>query len=217
MMVKKFFDPKNIIAVDVYLEFRKTRKFAGILRKEKSSFYFEYDMNYLRSDSSIPIGTDLPLTEIKHTSKILFKSFEDRIPSKHNPAYKDYCMQMGIEISEKNPIILLATIGHKGPSSFIFEPRYCSPIKINELQKFRKKLGLTFREFADVFDFSTRTLQSFEADKPISKETIKRLEIYALFPRVALYEVMRSGSVLTSEKKHQVIKCINEMEAQSQT
>ena len=144
--------------------------------------------------------------------KFLFKSFEDRIPSRQNPAYKDYCRQMGIDPTEKDPIILLATIGHKGPSSFVFEPSYSSLVSKENLHQYRKNLGLTYREFADIFDFSTRTLQNFEANSSVSKDTIKRLEIYALFPQVALYEVVKNGGILTSEKKHQVMESIKNME-----
>ena len=46
----------------------------------------------------------------------------DRIPSKENPAYPDYCKSQGISVNETNPIILLIAIGKRGPSTFIFEP-----------------------------------------------------------------------------------------------
>ena len=89
-------------AVDVYLEKRGTRHYVGRLSKSNRHFVFEYDEAYRYSDNPLPIGPDLPIDKKTHSSLKLFPSFEDRIPSKQNPAYKEYCQSVGISSSEKN-------------------------------------------------------------------------------------------------------------------
>ena len=111
-----------IKAVNVYLERKKTRQYAGQLTKQNKKFVFEYDKAYRCSNYPIALGPDIPFTKKKHISSKLFPSFEDRIPSKRNPAYPEYCQSVGISPSEKNLLVLLSTIGRRGPSSFIFTP-----------------------------------------------------------------------------------------------
>ena len=115
---------KKTIAVDVYFEKYTSRQYVGRLTHEKNRFVFCYDDIYLYSDKAMALGPDLPCTEKEHKSKKLFISFEDRIPSKQNPAYKEYCEMTGISPQEKDPLVLVSTIGQKGPSSFIFVPVY---------------------------------------------------------------------------------------------
>ena len=124
MFKSKFTLPKNIVGIDIYLEFRKTRRHVGQLKKlnaKDKCYIFTYDINYMDQPSSIEIGPDLPLTRRVYKSKTMFKSIEDRIPSKGNPSYVEYCEDVGISPTEKDTIILLATIGRRGPSSFVFE------------------------------------------------------------------------------------------------
>ena len=87
----------KIEAVDVYLEKRKTREYVGRLSREGKKFIFIYNDSYLYKGRAIPLGPDLPLTKKKFISETLFPSFEDRIPSKRNPAYPEYCKMVGIE------------------------------------------------------------------------------------------------------------------------
>ena len=197
----KYTSPKYIIGVDVYLEFRKTMRFVGEFQKKDRHFVFSYDKFYLNQSSSIEIGPDLPLTKRVHKSKTLFKSFIDRIPSKRNPAYAEYCETVGISPTEKNEIVLLATIGRRGPSSFVFEPSYAPLVSDKERQDFRKSLNLTIREFAAVYDFSTKTLQKIEKGGLISRDSQKRMDTYILFPKVAIFDLMRNGGSLIIDKR----------------
>src|SRR3990167_11084504 len=119
---------KKITAVDVYLKKRKTREYVGQLTRDNAHYIFTYNDLYLYKDRSIPLGPDLPLTKKKFISDALFPSFLDRIPSNKNPAYKEYCKMVGIDANESDLIILLATLGQKGPSSFIFSPAHQSTI-----------------------------------------------------------------------------------------
>src|SRR3990167_2011348 len=148
---------KKINAVDVYLKKKKSRKYVGELYRKDDKFIFIYSDLYLYDEKSIPIGPDLPLSKKKFISNDLFHSFEDRIPSRNNPAYKEYCEMVGIKPSEKDPLTLVATLGQQGPSSFIFSPAQKSIITYEDIANFRKTLNLTVREFSDLFDFAPAT------------------------------------------------------------
>ena len=109
-------------ALDIYLERRKTRRYVGRLSRKKGKFVFEYDGTYLYSENPLAIGPDLPLGKARHTSSVLFPSFADRIPSQKNPAYKEYCQDVGISPFEKDAFVLLSTFGKKSPiTPFVYE------------------------------------------------------------------------------------------------
>ena len=206
-------EAKKIIAVDVFLELRKTRTYVGRLEESKNNaqeYNFHYDDKYLYSKTAIPLGPDIPLTKKNHRSQNLFKSLNDRIPSSKNPSYKEYCENMGISPKERNQIILLATIGRRGPSSFVFEPVYTDNYSSENVKQFREQLGLTLREFSQLFDFSNKTIQSIENDKGAGKESLKRIELYDKFPEVALYEVVKRGGLLHEDKKKSVVEKLEE-------
>src|SRR5690606_29078874 len=116
-----------------------------------------YQHSYLLKKNAIPLGPEFPLTQERFTSRKLFPSFEDRIPSKKNPAYPEYLHQFELDPEESDPIVLLSTIGRRGPSSFVFEPVRADAADRIDLATFRKSLGLTIREFAAVFDTSPGT------------------------------------------------------------
>jgi len=199
---------KNITAVDVYGERSKARQYVGRLTRKAENekiFQFEYDKNYMTGKTSIPLGPELPLYQQLHESEVLFESFIDRIPSRENPAYVDYCALMQISVDERDPIILAATIGRRGPSSFIFEPVYKNDFFAEDIKKYRLELGLTLREFASAFDMSFSNLQKIESNQGSGKDILKRVEIFKKFPNVALYEILRSGGGLHINKKKAVV------------
>ncbi len=209
-------DPKNIIAIDVFLENRKTRTYVGRLDKRKtvtnsnkdlSEYVFEYDQKYLYKKPNLPLGPDILLTKKMHTSSALFKSLNDRIPSSSNPYYKKYCETEGIDPNEKNSIILLATIGRRGPSSFVFEPVYKDEVTLENVKQYRHELGMTLREFSWVFDISPVTIQKMER-KTNNLDSTKRIMVYYKFPEVALFEVQKNGGILNSEKKQKVLEIL---------
>ncbi len=198
----------KIIAVDVFLEKRKTRVYVGRLTFDKDAYKFVYKKDYLYAKASIPLGNEMPLTQQEYTSRALFPSLSDRIPVRENPAYPDYCNSAGISISENNSLILLSAIGRRGPSSFIFEPVYERDFDGETCKRFRTELGLTIREFALVFDVSTATVTAIERGKNLGKEALKRLEIYCRYPDVAINEVHIRGGVLHGSKKVKVLKAL---------
>ncbi len=200
----------KIIGVFVFLEKRKTRTLVGELLKQNGVFVFTYDENYFKADSVIPLGPEFPLTQRKFESKKLFPSLEDRIPSSHNPAYIEYCQFMGIDPKEKDELVLLSTIGRKGPSSFIFYPNYEHEITFNNVIEFRKSLNLTTREFAHVFDLSQASLNALERKRILGKEILKRLEIFYHFPSVAASYLMINGGYLTHDKFNDAISVLRD-------
>lgn len=198
----------KIDAVEVYLKKRKTRQYVGRLSRDNTNYIFIYDDKYLYNNRSIALGPDLPLTKKKSVSKNLFPSFLDRIPSNKNPAYKEYCQMVGIDPSENDPIVLVATLGQKGPSSFIFSPAVDLTITHDDIVKFRKYLSLTVREFGELFDFSPATISGIENKTISGKEAMKRLEIYCKVPEAALYEANKNRFKINEEKMQLVEKCL---------
>ncbi len=212
MFKSKFASPKDIVGIYIYLEFKKARRYVGkleMLNSEYKFYVFTYDINYMNQPNSIEIGPDLSLTRRVYKSKTLFKSIKDRIPSKGNPAYKEYCEDAGINPTEKDKIILLATIGRRGPSSFAFEPIYRELISQEDRSSFRKKLGLTIREFSSAFDFSTKTVQKIEKGESIARDSQKRFDTYIIFPEVATFDLIRLGGSLMPEKRMEALKVLN--------
>ena len=190
----------KIIGVDVFLERRKTRLHVGELAKINDKFVFTYDEGYFKANNIIPLGPEFPLTQKKIESDRLFPSLEDRIPSKQNPAYSEYCQSMGVDPKEKDPLILLSTIGKKGPSSFVFSPVFERKILLEDLKNFREFLGLTTREFASVFEFSQSSINAFENGRTSGKDILKKFEILLNFPEVALDLLFLNSGCLVYEK-----------------
>ena len=188
----------KITAIDVYAEFGKSRILVGRLNKIKDKFQFTYNRKYLMSKKKLSLGPEFPMTKMRFYSDSLFNSFKDRIPSKENPAYSEYCEKFGISSDENNELVLLATIGSRGPSSFVFEPVFDSEFTAVDLAAFRKKLKLSIRDFAILFDFSYATVNKIENGKMSGRDILKRVEIYALFKEAALFEIERNKAKVHS-------------------
>ena len=177
----------------MYSETKKTKTLVGDLSFDSKTkkYIFNYERKYLLSKAAIPLGPELPLKKQQHQSKAgeLFPSFQDRIPSKQNPAYEDYCRTQGISSKEKNSIILLSTIGRRGPSTFVFESVYLDADPVKSLLHFRKEMDLSLRELALVFDLNFLTLHNIEKGKSTDKNTLKIISIYLNFPQVILWQI----------------------------
>jgi HipA-like protein len=200
----------KIVGVDIFLEKRKTRLHVGVLEKTNNKLVFTYDDFYFKAKNIIPLGPEFPLTQKQFMSDRLFPSLEDRIPSQQNPAYSDYCKLMGIDPKERDPFILLSTIGKKGPSSFVFSPIFERKILVEDLKNFRKFLGLTTREFATVFEFSQTSLNAFEKGRTSGKDILKRLEILLNFPAVSLDLLLINSGHLVYEKWNNAVEKLKE-------
>lgn len=196
--------------LQVFHEGRKRRIFVGelIYVKDKDRFELIYDKDYTLSSNAIPISPDLSLFKLRHQSKKgeLFPVFIDRIPVKSNPAYKDYCLSQGISPNETNPIILLGTIGRRGPSSFVFESVYHDAFNPVEITNLRELLEISQHDLAEAFDISKPTLQRIESGASQDPNTLKRLQILFEFPDVALWQLKQTGGRLHREVLAKLIK-----------
>ncbi|MBN2479502.1 MAG: HipA N-terminal domain-containing protein [Parachlamydiales bacterium] len=201
---------KKISAIAVFLEKRKSRIYVGKLYRKNNDFIFQYSDQYLHTEHIIPVGPDLPLTKKIHHAGKLFESLQDRLPSKENPAYGEYCQTMGISIDENDPLVLLATIGRRGPSSLIFEPIFSKEFTSKDVLRYRKWLGLTQREFASCFEFSKSTLIRIEHEKEFKNEVLKRLELYMKFPETACYQIIQNSGWLNDDKTKEILKKIKQ-------
>ena len=199
------FNFELIDGIQVVLEKGVSNKLVGILKFFDGEFQFEYENDYLKSPSAIPLGPEMPLVRRQYQSKKLFRPFFERIPSRENPAYPEYCKAAGISADEKDPIILLAKIASRGPSSFLFKPIYHESFTKSDLKKFRKKLGLSIREFAHTFDFSHPGISRVETGKSEGGEILRRAEIYASYPEVALDQLKRRSAYLHRDKLEKAV------------
>jgi hypothetical protein len=206
MSIYSEFSPQNIIGVDVFLERFQTRIYVGKLEKREDKFHFIYDPTYLKAKNVLPLGPEFSLTRAEFVSKDLFPSFADRLPDPNNPAYPDYCAATGISPDVSEPIILLSTIGKRGPSSFIFEPIYKETFNYADCEQFREQLGLSMQDFANLFDVSLSILQKIKAGETSGKEVLKRLEQYFHFPESLDLQIKRNAKWLHSKKQNLILK-----------
>jgi len=195
--------------LQIFHEGRKRRVLVGELffDPKKERYILTYDKEYVHLKEAIPLGPGLDLFKLRHESEKnkLFPSLTDRIPEKSNPAYIDYCQSQGISFDETNPIILLGTIGKRGPSSFIFELIYESKFDPNEIIQLREQLSITQHDLALAFDIKKSTLQRIEAGHSHDINTLKRLEILIKFPDVALWQLQQTGGLLHKDVRNKLI------------
>lgn len=210
MFDQQRFSYKDIIAVDIFLERLETRMYVGRLERMSEGFHFSYQNSYLKEKSIISLGPEFSLAQKEFFSKDLFKSMEDRIPDSDNPAYSAYCNEFGIPTTLKDPLILLATIGRRGPSSFIFEPVYEREFTFECFDRYRKKLGLSLNDTALLFDVSLSALNKINSGNSSGKEILKRLEIYYLFKNVLKMQIQRNGKLLHSQKLKNLLRILSE-------
>lgn len=210
MCSKKIFTYADTIAVDVFLERHSSRVFAGRLERIKGHYHFNYDLSYLKEKNIISLGPEFPLSQVHFISETVFPSLLDRIPDPQNPAYPDYCAQFGITITESDPLVLLVTIGRRGPSSFIFEPVYDDHYTFKDFDIFRENLGLSLFDAAQLFDVSVSVLQKIKAGESSGKDVLKRLEIYDLFPNVLDYQLKKNMKFLHTDKVTKLFKVMKE-------
>lgn len=193
-------DPHQL---EVYHEGRKRKIFVGSLEHnaKDGSYIFTYDMKYMRLKTAISIGPELPLTQVIHKSEKIFPSLYDRIPSKDNPAYKDYCKSCGINPTETNLIKLLTTIGRRGPSTFVFETVTLFNLQdlVVELKAFRERHHLSLWEYSVAFDVPYLTMKRIENGKCKDMLTMRLVALFLTLPEAALWQLQLSGGRIKAE------------------
>jgi HipA-like protein len=180
------------------------------LSREGKKYFFEYDKTYKKLKNALPLGPELPLWKDKVSSNTLFLSFSDRIPSKNNPAYKDYCREWGISENEKDIFILLTTIGRRGPSTFVFEPTFKNEYAASQLKDFRTRLRLTQCEFEVLFNISHMTLSRLESGKSKGDFYMRYFELFDKVPEALAWMLEKRGQLLHDEKRTHLLKKLQE-------
>jgi len=201
-------DPNTL---EVYSETRKRKVLVGTLKylPETHIFEFQYERSYLKSKIAIPIGPELGLKKRIHlsTKDKLFPSFQERIPSRENPAYVEYCASQGIDPEERNTIILLGSIGRRGPSTFVFDKVYKDDFNVStELKRVRTELKLSHADLGAAFDINHITLLRIEKGRSKDKNILKLITIYLSFPKVTLWQLRTTGKKLHQDKQELIVR-----------
>lgn len=196
--------------VEVYAEGRKRREFVGALRRDPATqrFRFEYDRAYLRSKRAIPLGPELNFSQPVYVSEpgVLFPSFADRIPSRQNPAYAEYCASAGISVEETDPMRILPAIARRGPSSFIFESVWREREDISsQIKRFRREAGLTFFDLAALLDLPILTIKRLESGLSRRDTALTGwLRVLIDHPLIFLEQLQRKGSRLHDDTRRRL-------------
>ena len=108
-------------------------------------------------------------------------------------------------------MVLLATLGRRGPSSFIFEGVRPESDTATNVAEYRQKLGLTIREFAAIFSASAASIQKLEHGRGVGGELIKRLSIYMTFPEIAAWEAVNNRAKIHDNKYQVLLKKLKQI------
>ena len=195
-------------SVDVYLDKKNIKIFVGSIYRLGEKLAFRYGQKYLDRKVKLSLGPELPFSRDVYISDKLWPSLVDRIPVRENPMYAEYCKKEGISIKEKDEIVLLGTIGKRGPSSFEFvlieEKNVATLVK-----EFREKLGLSRREFAALFDTKEISLRMVESGHNKNGELAKRLLLYVEFRNVAEKTIRNNSRKVKEEVSLRALDNIN--------
>lgn len=190
--------------IDVYSESGKRRIYVGRLFRVKSGFEFQYSPEWLENEKTFQLGEDMPLgSEILKFTRFP-KSLSDRIPPRSSTNYNRYCEESGISTSENDEMILLGTIGHKGPSSFVFElsdELDRNKVVLEKLQSFRPQFAL--RDLASLFGVSHASIQRVLRGDT-SGAVYSLIEITLLHKQAFLFAV-NNAKALTDEMRNDLL------------
>jgi HipA-like protein len=196
---------ENLKGIDVFLERYRDRLYVGRLICETVEtkpflYIFTYDKNYLKSKNVFPLGVEFPLTKQRFESPTLFESFKDRIPDRANPAYGEYCALMEIDEKTENELLLLSTIGKRGPSSFIFEPYVREYFSFDKCNDWRKDLNFSIKDFCAFFGISSSVFQKMKANKTSGRDVLNYLKLFWKFKENFKYLLETRGKYLHPRK-----------------
>ena len=200
------------LLVNAFTQSKTKRTLVGKLWQDADRYCFEYDRAYLNKKTSIPIGPEMPLQRQILKSPIFFASLQDRIPSVLNPEYPNYCKQWNIDPKEGDPLILISTIGQRGPSSFIFRKVQQLAFDGPQLKAFRKALGLTLSDLADFLGIQAPTIVNAENGNNRSFWLLKYCSLLNTVPAALEQALHERGQFLHDDKIAEIKKYIAEQE-----
>jgi HipA-like protein len=193
----------KINKIYIFSQTKSDRTFIGILSRQGGKYHFEYDKSYRNSKKAVALGPEFDLWKDSFSSTKLFPSLDDRIPSKNNPAYADYCKQWGIDENENDPFVLLTTIGRRGPSTFVFEARP-EDFDAKSIKAFREKLELNQREFAKLFNITQTTLSKLESGKTYNSTMGLFLKLCSEVPMALSWLLRERGQYIHDNKRAKI-------------
>lgn len=192
-------------SLEVYCELRSTRVNVGRLARTKNGYDFTYSISWLEFAGSFEIGPDLPLSRATLNFKKIPQSFASRIPPRTSSNYVRYCEERGISPNENNDFVLLTTIGHKGPSSFVFEEDFASTDReITRIRLSSLRENFSVRAIATLFNISKGSLQKI-LDDQISGPSFQLIEI-CLIERPSFQHKLRRAHGLSDETRSNMKK-----------
>lgn len=106
--------------VAVIFENRKKRELVGELTHVRSKWVFQYDKKWEKK--GISLDMELPITGKPVVSKFMPEFFAERIPPKESGTFTTYAKIWGLTEELSDPMALLVTLGHRGPSNYVFDP-----------------------------------------------------------------------------------------------
>lgn len=196
--------------IQVFSQTRSKRVLVGKLWRSKGKYFFEYDKSYQKMKNALPLAPEFDLWKSKFSSAKFFPSLEDRIPSKNNPAYPDYCRQWGIHAAEQDKFVLLTTIGKKGPSTFVFEPLREKEFSGDDIRVLRQRLDLIQSEFEKLIGIAHATLVHLENSKSKNDFYLDYLKMLAEVPEALKWLIKERGQYLHDEKRFSLLKKLSE-------
>lgn len=171
----------DIESVDVFLELKEKREYVGRLSEAKEKgFVFQYDSSFIRSHNAFAIGPNLLLSDKPISRESLFPEFVDRIPSRRNAAYPEYCESVGISVEERNPMILLPSLGRRGPSDFIIERVFVLQDEIipQALRRILEEVPLSQNDLALALDIPITTLWRILKGSSKDESLLRLIHLY---------------------------------------
>lgn len=193
----------KINKIHIFSQTKSDRTPMGILSRQNGKYYFEYDKSYKNSKKAVALGPEFELWKDSFSSSKLFPSLADRIPSKNNPAYVDYCKQWDINENEDDPFVLLTTIGRRGPSTFVFEAEP-ENFDAKSIRTFREKLDLNQREFAKLFHITQTTLSNLESGKTYNSTMGLFIKLCSKIPAALSWLLKERGHSIHDTKRAKI-------------
>lgn len=193
--------------LDFYLEIEHSREFVGQLKRSpEGHFEFIYDEGYLRGKHALSLGPHMAANRKRYRSYTLFPELRDRIPSRENKAYPEYCQQMGIAPDEQDEMILLRTLGKRGASRIVIEPHYVNHHDTaGLLRELMKETELSQHDLSLVLDIPKFSLSRI-VTKKAKEGALVRLAATYLFHQEAFLDLLQHTGSRISPQRLQKLK-----------
>jgi HipA-like protein len=101
------------------------KELVGELTQVAKGWSFSYSPKWIKG--GVQIDPDLPLRSKPIPSKQLHEFFSERIPPRDSGHFAYYAKIWKLREELKDPMALLVTLGHRGPSNYVFYPEGFAP------------------------------------------------------------------------------------------